>query len=166
MSKIISLNGLQSLIDKLKTIFVTEEDVLMEGPDGSFYKLSLDDDFRLMLEEKISARQVTYLISGNNYYYLAEDSSGIYLSKYNGTPNSEDYATVIAVSKDTGMKFTVDVENDVMTFNLCEGRNVDLQNSARYMICNNKLCYFVIENDNVHIYYEYKSLTMDDMRIK
>lgn len=166
MSKLISLNGLQSLIDKLKTIFVTEEDVLMEGPDGNFYELTLDENFRLVLEEKMPARQVTYLISGNNYYHLAEDSSGIYLSKYNGTPNSEDCATVIAVSKDTGMKFTVDVENNVMTFNLCEGRNVDLQNSARYMICNNKLCYFVIENDNVHIYYEYKSITMDDIQIK
>ena len=52
MSKLISLNGLQSLIEKLKSYFLTEEDVLMEGPDGNFYKLTLDDDFRLMLEER------------------------------------------------------------------------------------------------------------------
>ena len=77
MSKLISLNGLQSLINKLKDIFVTEEDILMEGPDGGYYKLVLDENFRLMLEEKISARQVTYLISNNEYYYLTEDSSGI-----------------------------------------------------------------------------------------
>ena len=166
MSKLISLNGLQSLINKLKDIFVTEEDILMEGPDGGYYKLVLDENFRLMLEEKISARQVTYLISNNEYYYLTEDSSGIYLSKYEDTPNIEDCGIVVAVSKDTGMKFTVDVENNNMTFNLCEGRDIDLKNSARYMICNDKLCYFVIENDEVQIYYEYMKLTMDDMQVK
>ena len=64
------------------------------------------------------------------------------------------------------MKFTVDVENNNMTFNLCEGRDIDLKNSARYMICNDKLCYFVIENDEVQIYYEYMKLTMDDMQVK
>ena len=166
MSKLISLNGLQSLINKLKDIFVTEEDILMEGPDGGYYKLVLDENFRLMLEEKISARQVTYLISNNEYYYLTEDSSGMYLSKYEGTPNIEDCGIVVAVSKDTGMKFTVDVENNNMTFNLCEGRDIDLTNSARYMICNDKLCYFVIENDEVQIYYEYIKLTMDGMQVK
>ena len=166
MSKLISLNGLQSLINKLKDIFVTEEDILMEGPDGGYYKLVLDENFRLMLEEKISARQVTYLISNNEYYYLTEDSSGIYLSKYEGIPNTEDCGIVVAVSKDTGMKFTVDVENNNMTFNLCEGRDIDLTNSARYMICNDKLCYFVIENDEVQIYYEYIKLTMDGMQVK
>lgn len=166
MSKLISLNGLQSLIEKLKSYFLTEDDVLMEGPDGNFYRLTLDDDFRLMLEEKVSARQVTYLISNNEYYYLTEDSSGIYLAKYDGIPNTEDCGIIIAVSKDTGMKFTVDVEDNVMTFNLCEGRDIDLTNSARYMICNDKLCYFVIENDGVQIYYEYIKLTMDDMQVK
>lgn len=165
MSKLISLNGLESLINKLKSIFVTEEDIMMEGPDGNFYELTLDENFRLVLEEKKSARQVTYLMSGNDYYYLVEDSSGMFLSKYDGIPNIEESGILVAISKDTGMKFTVDVENDTMTFNLCEGRNVDLKNSARYMVCNDKLCYFVIENDVVHIYYEYKSIT-GDIQIK
>ena len=166
MSKLISLDGLQSLISKLKDVFVTEKDILMEGPDGGYYKLVLDENFRLMLEEKISARQVTYLVSNNEYYYLTEDSSGIYLAKYEGTPNIEESGVVVAVSKDTGMKFTIDVEDNVMTFNLCEGSDIDLTNSARYMICNDKLCYFIIENDEVQIYYEYIKLTMDDMQVK
>lgn len=166
MSKLISLNGLQSLIEKLKSYFLTEEDVLMEGPDGNFYKLTLDDDFRLMLEEKVSARQVTYLSSNNEYYYLAEDESGIYLSKYDGIPNNEDCGVVIAISKDTGMKFIVGVEDGNITFTLCEDPDINLENSARYMTCNDKICYFVVENDIAQIYYEYKTLSIDNLNLK
>lgn len=168
MSKLISLNGLQSLINKLKSVFLTVDDerLLMEGPDGSLYKLVLDENFRLMLEEQLSARQVTYLKSGDEYYYLAEDSSGMFLTKYNGVPNDEDCGIVYAVSKDTGMKFTVGVENNNLTFNLVEGYSLDFEESAKYMICNGKLCYFQVENDIVNIYYEYKTLTMDNFDVK
>ena len=166
MSKLISLDALQSLINKLKTVFLTVDDnrLLMEGPDGNLYKLVLDENFRLMLEEHLSARQVTYLKSGNEYYYLDEDSSGIFLTKYNGIPNPVDYGIVYAVSKDTGMKFTVGVENNNLTFNLVE--SLDFEESAKYVICNGKLCYFQVENDVVNIYYEYMTLTMDNFNIK
>lgn len=168
MSKLISLNGLQSLINKLKSVFLTVDDdrLLMEGPDGNLYKLVLDQNFRLMLEEQTSARQVTYLISGDEYYYLTEDSSGMYLTKYNGIPNPEDCGVVYAISQDTGMKFTVGVEDNNMTFNLLEGRSLNFNETAKYMVCNGKLCYFQIENDTVNIYYEYKTLTLDDIRVK
>lgn len=161
MNKLISLNGLQSLINKLKTIFLTADDerLYIKGPDGKLYKLVLDQNFRLMLEERASARQVKYLISGNEYYYLAEDTSGIYLTKYNGTPAAEECAIAVATSKDTGMQFTVGVENGSMTFSLAEGQKLDFDQTAKYMICNDKLCYFQIENDEVNIYYEYKKIT-------
>jgi hypothetical protein len=161
MSKLISLNGLQSLINKLKTIFLTVDDdrLYIEGPDGNLYKLVLDENFRLMLEERVSAKQVTYLISGDEYYYLAEDESGIYLTKYEGIPAANECAIVVASSKDTGMKFAVGVENGNTIFNLVEGRSLDFNQTAKYMICNDKLCYFQIENDVVNIYYEYKTLT-------
>lgn len=168
MSKLISLNSLQSLVNKLKDVFLTKDDerLLMEGPDGNLYKLVLDENFRLVLEEQISARQVTYLISGEEYYYLAEDESGIYLTKYDGVPDAKDCGIVIATSKDTGMKFAVSVENNNMTFNLIEGQSLDFNQTARYMICNDKLCYFQIENDAVNIFYEYMSLTSDDIEIR
>lgn len=161
MNKLISLNGLQTLINKLKNTFLTVDDerLYIKGPDGSLYKLVLDENFRLMLEERVSARQVTYLISDDEYYYLAEDESGIYLTKYEGTPAAEECAVIVATSKDTGMKFTVGVENDNVTFNLVEGQNLDFDQTAKYMIWNDKLCYFQIENDAVNIYYEYKMLT-------
>ena len=57
------------------------------------------------------------------------------------------------------MKFVVGVENGNMTFNLVEGQNLEFNQTAKYMICNDKLCYFQIENDVVNIYYEYKTLT-------
>lgn len=166
MSKLISLSGLQTLIEKLKSYFLTEEDVLMEGPDGNFYKLTLDDDFRLMLEEKVSARQVTYLSSNNEYYYLTEDESGIYLSKYDGIPNNEDCGVVVAISKDTGMKFIVGVEGGNVTFTLCEDPGIILKNSAKYMICNDKICYFEIKDDQVHILYEYLTIETDNIKLK
>lgn len=161
MSKLISLNGIQSLVNKLKTIFLTVDDdrLYIEGPDGNLYKLVLDENFRLMLEERVSARQVTYLISGDEYYYLAEDESGIYLTKYEGVPAANECAVVVASSKDTGMKFAVGVENGNMIFNLVEGQSLDSNQTAKYMVCNDKLCYFQIEDDVVNIYYEYKTLT-------
>ena len=140
----------------------------LKGPDGKIYRLALDENLRLTLELQTSNRRVTYLIgSDGNYYYLDEDESGLYLAKYTGeeTPATEDVGYVRAVSNDTGFKFTLDVVDNNVVLNLYDGAAID-PNEAKYMICNDKLCYFVIENDQVNILYEYFTLDADNLSLK
>ena len=166
--KLVSLNGLQSLIEKLKSIFVLKDEerlLTIKAPDGNTYKLSLDANLRLILEEHVKARQVLYLVSGDDFYYLSEDESGIYLSKYDGTPAPEECGYITALSKDTGMKFVVGVENEQVVFNLATEQNSDIS-EAKFIKCNDKLYYFQIEDDDVKIYYEYETLTTNNLPLK
>ena len=195
--KLISLDGLQSLINKLKNIFVTKVDgkdlsdnnftdeykntcsyaipmeyegllsISLLGPDGHVYRLFLNEDFRLTIEEQIRPRTVKYLISGEDYYYLVEDESGIFLTKYTGTEElpPEEVGYVRATSRDTRMKFTLEVVDDNIVFNLHSGPAMDAT-EAKYMICNDKVCYFAIENDEVRIFYEYLSIETDNIKLK
>jgi hypothetical protein len=134
----------------------------LKGPDGNVYRLSLDDNLRLVLDPYIANRQVRYLISGDDYYYLDEDENGVYLSKYLGeeVPEPEDCGYIRATSKDTGMKFTLSVIEGNVVFNLYEGPAIDAQ-EAKYLVCDDKICYFVIENDQVEIFYEYLTIGTD-----
>ena len=135
----------------------------LKGPDGNVYRLSLDENMRLVLDPYVCNRQVRYLISGDDYYYLDEDENGVYLSKYSGeeVPAPEDCGYIRVTTKDTGMKFTLSVtEEGNVVFNLYEGPAIDAQ-EAKYLICDDKICYFVIENDQVEIFYEYLTIETD-----
>ena len=196
--KLISLDGLQSLINKLKNIFVTKVDgkdlsdnnftdeyknvcgyaipmeyegllsISLLGPDGHVYRLFLNEDFRLTIEEQVKPRTVKYLISGEDYYYLVEDESGIFLTKYTGTEElpPEEVGYVRATSRDTRMKFTLEVVDNVIVFNLHKGPAMD-ETEAKYMSCgDDKVCYFAIEDDEVKIFYEYLTIEAGNIKLK
>ena len=165
-SKVDKVNGKElssnDFTDDYKTVCdyilpLKDEGVLslaLRGPDGKIYRLALNDEMRLVLEEFNTPRQVRYLISNGNYYYLEEDGEGLlYITRYDGIPPEEECGYVRAVSSDTGMKFTINVLNDDITFDLYEGTGLD-EREAKYMVYGNKICYFRIEDEQVQIYYE------------
>jgi hypothetical protein len=195
--KLITADKLRGLITQLKDIFVTKQDgkdlstndftdehknvcsyaipmeyegvlsVSLLGPDGHIYRLMLNEDFRLTIEEQIKPRTVKYLISGDNYYYLTEDESGMFLTKYTGEEEllPEEVGYVRAISRDTRMKFTLNVEGENIVFNIHKGPGID-ETEAKYMVCNDKICYFEIKDDQVHILYEYLAIETDNIKLK
>ena len=188
VKKLVTGDKLRSLITQLKDIFLTKQEgkkleqiceyaipmeyegvlsVSLLGPDGHVYRLVLNEDFRLTLEEHIKPRTVKYLISGDDYYYLVEDENGIYITKYTGDEEipAEEVGYVRATSRDTRMKFTLDVVDNNVVFNLHKGPALD-EMEAKYMTCGNKICYFEIKNDQVEILYEYTTIETDDLPIK
>ena len=92
VKKLVTGDKLRGLITQLKDIFLTKQEgkkleqiceyaipmeyegvlsVSLLGPDGHVYRLVLNEDFRLTLEEHIKPRTVKYLISATEEYLLS-----------------------------------------------------------------------------------------------
>lgn len=127
----------------------------LKGPDGKIYRLAINDDFRLVLEEHINAKQVTYLRSGSDYYYLEEDETGVpYLSKLTTSlPTDATVGYLRTVSGDDGVKYQIGVEGGSIIFTPHEGTGLD-EEEAKYLVCKNnpeKVYYFKIEQGQIFL---------------
>ena len=152
--KIISLDKLQSLMTQMKKIFATKDELFtLKGPDDRLYKLFINEDFRLVLEEYINSRYVEYMRIGLEYYCLVEEIDGVYLSKLETElPNNARVGVLRTISKDNGDKYEIGVENNGIVFNRYDGPSNDEE--AKYLICinnPNKAYYFKIKDNTVYL---------------
>lgn len=152
--KIISLDKLQSLMSQMKKIFVTKDELFtLKGPDDRLYKLLINEDFRLVLEEYINSRYVEYMRVGSEYYYIAEEANEVYLSKLEtGLPDNAKVGVLRTISKDNGDKYEIGVENNGVVFNRYDGPSDNEE--AKYLVCinnPNKAYYFKIKDNNIYL---------------
>ena len=158
------LNG---LLEKIKIKYATkkevEDAVELKGPDGKAYRIVIDDDYRLKAIEYVNTRQVDYLMSGVNYYYIEEDSLGnASLVKATSIEENATSGYVRTMDLGTCTKYQIAVENNQIVFNECNQDMNDLE--AKYLTCKNnpnKLYSFKIYDGVVYL----ESMTIETKSI-
>ena len=158
---------LNSLLEKIKIKYATKkelEDVLdLKGPDGRAYRLVIDDDYRLKAIEYVNTRQVDYLMSGGNCYYIEEDSLGnASLVKATNIEENASSGYIRTIDLGTCTKYQIAVENNQIVFNECNQDTNDLE--AKYLTCKNnpnKLYSFKIYDGVVYL----ESMTIETKAI-
>ena len=158
---------LNSLLEKIKIKYATKkelEDVLdLKGPDGRAYRLVIDNDYKLKAVEYVNTRQVDYLISGTNRYYIEEDSSGnASLVKATSIEENASSGYIRTIDLGTCTKYQIAVENNQIVFNECDQDTTDLE--AKYLTCKNnpnKLYSFKIYDGVVYL----ESMTIETKSI-
>ena len=171
MGKLIQIQQIgdiiNSLLEKIKIKYATKkelEDVLdLKGPDGRAYRLVIDNDYKLKAVEYVNTRQVDYLISGTNRYYIEEDSSGnASLVKATSIEENASSGYVRTIDLGTCTKYQIAVENNQIVFNECDQDTTDTE--AKYLTCKNnpnKLYSFKIYEGIVYL----ESMTIETKSI-
>ena len=171
MGKLIQIhqigNILNNLLEKIKIKYATkkevEDAVELKGPDGKAYRIVIDDDYRLKAIEYVNTRQVDYLISGVNYYYIEEDSLGnASLVKATSIEENASSGYVRTIDLGTCTKYQIAVENNQIVFNECDQDTTDTE--AKYLTCKNnpnKLYSFKIYDGVVYL----ESMTIETKSI-
>ena len=158
---------LKGLLEKIKIKYATkkevEDAVELKGPDGKAYRIVIDDDYRLKAIEYVNTRQVDYLISVGNCYYIEEDSLGnASLVKTTSIEENASSGYIRTIDLGTCTKYQIAVENNQIVFNECNQDTTDLE--AKYLTCKNnpnKLYSFKIYDGVVYL----ESMTIETKSI-
>lgn len=161
MNKLIQIqqigDTLNGLLKKIKIKYATkkevEDAVELKGPDGKAYRILIDNDYKLKAVEYVNTRQVDYLKSGDNYYYIEEDSLGdASLVKSTSIEENASLGYIRTIDLGTLTKYQIAVENNQIVFNECNQGTDDME--AKYLTCknnSNKLYSFKIYEGVVYL---------------
>ena len=171
MGKLIQIQQIgdiiNSLLEKIKIKYATkkevEDAVELKGPDGKAYRMVIDNDYKLKAVEYVNTRQVDYLMSGVDYYYIEEDSLGnASLVKATSIEENASSGYIRTMDLGTCTKYQISVENNQIVFNEYNQGTDDME--AKYLTCKNnpnKLYSFKIYDGVVYL----ESMTIETKSI-